>query len=230
MKAKKILIIEDDLNIAELEKDYLEMNGYAVETIQDGNLGLKKAMQGIYDLIVIDLMLPNKNGFEIVKEVRKQFEIPIIIVSARTDDIDKIKGLGYGADDYLTKPFSPTELVARIKSHILRYERLTGKKLNHEIINIKALEIHTDSHKVYIRGKETQLTTKEYELLLFLASNPNMVFTKEQLLTNIWDDNYFGDTATIAVHIQKLRKKIEEDSTNPEYIETIWGTGYRFNS
>lgn len=230
MKAKKILIIEDDLNIAELEKDYLELNGYAVEIIQDGEEGLKKAMKGTYDLIVIDLMLPNKNGFEIVKEVRKQFEIPIIIVSAKSDDIDKIKGLGYGADDYLTKPFSPTELVARIKSHIIRYERLTGKKLNHEIITIKSLEIHRDSHKVFIRGKEIILTTKEYELLLFLASNPNIVFTKEQLLNNIWDENYFGDTATIAVHIQKLRKKIEEDSTDPEYIETIWGTGYRFNS
>lgn len=229
MISKKILIIEDDENILQLEKDYLEMNGYLVETASDGMLGLKKAMQGIYDLMVIDLMLPNKSGFEIVKEVRKQFEIPIIIVSAKNDDIDKIKGLGYGADDYLTKPFSPTELVARVKSHILRYERLTGKKSNHEIINIKSLEIHKDSHKVYIRGKEVQLTTKEYELLLFLASNPNIVFSKTQLLSNLWDENYFGDTATIAVHIQKLRKKIEEDQANPEYIETIWGSGYRFN-
>lgn len=207
MISKKILIVEDDENILQLEKDYLEMNGYLVETASDGMLGLKKAMQGIYDLMVIDLMLPNKRGFEIVKEVRKQFEIPIIIVSAKNDDIDKIKGLGYGADNYLTKPFSPTELVARVKSHILRYERLTGEKSNHEIINMKSLEIYKDSHKVYIRGKEVQLTTKEYELLLFLASNPNIVFSKTQLLSNLWDENYFGDTATIAVHIQKLRKK-----------------------
>lgn len=226
----KILIIEDDLNIAELEKDYLEMNGYIVEVVNDGIIGLKKAMLGIYDLIVIDLMLPNKSGFEIVKEIRKSFEVPIIIVSARTEDIDKIKGLGYGADDYLTKPFSPNELVARVKSHILRYERLMGKKSNHEIISIKGLEVHRDSHKVYVDGKEVVMTTKEYELLVFLASNPNIVFTKEQLLENIWEENYFGDTATIAVHIQKLRKKIEKDTSNPEYIETIWGSGYRFNS
>ena len=226
----KILIIEDDLNIAELEKDYLEVNGYSTEVVTDGAVGLKKAMLGVYDLIVIDLMLPNKSGFGIVKEVRKQFEIPIIIVSAKVEDIDKIKGLGYGADDYLTKPFSPNELVARVKSHIFRYERLMGKRVNHEIISIKALEIHRDSHKVYLGGKEIVLTTKEYELLVFLASNPNIVFTKEQLLENIWDENYYGDTATIAVHIQKLRKKIEKDSSDPEYIETIWGTGYRFNS
>lgn len=230
IKAKKILIIEDDINIAELERDYLEINGYAASIIHDGDKGLKEALKGVYDLIVVDLMLPNRSGFEIVREVRKQFEIPIIIVSAKNEEIDKIKGLNYGADDYLTKPFSPNELVARIKSHMMRYERLTGRRLNHEIITVKSLEIHTDSHKVFVRGKEVILTTKEYELLVFLASNPNIVFTKEQLLSNIWDENYFGDTATIAVHIQKLRKKIEEDTSNPEYVETIWGTGYRFNS
>lgn len=227
---KQILIIEDDINIAELEKEYLQLNGYKVEISQDGAQGLKKALMGIYDLIIVDLMLPGKDGYTIVKEVRDKYEIPIIIVSARGEDIDKIKGLGFGADDYLTKPFSPAELVARIKSHMIRYERLSGKKIQTNIITHKSLEIRTDSHKVFVNSKEVILTTKEYDLLLFLASNPNIVFTKDQLFDNIWGEEYFGDTATVAVHIQKLRKKIERDPGNPEYIETLWGTGYRFNS
>lgn len=227
---KQILIIEDDINIAELEKEYLQLNGYRVEIVQDGAQGLKKALMGIYDLIIVDLMLPGKDGYTIVKEVRDKYEIPIIIVSARSEDIDKIKGLGFGADDYLTKPFSPAELVARIKSHIIRYERLSGKKIQISVISHKSLEIRTDSHRVFVSSKEVILTTKEYELLVFLASNPNIVFTKDQLFDNIWGEEYFGDTATVAVHIQKLRKKIERDPGNPEYIETLWGTGYRFNS
>lgn len=227
---KQVLIIEDDSNIAGLEKDYLELNGYAAEVVQDGNTGLRKAMSGIYNVIIVDLMLPGKSGYDIVKEIRDKFEIPIIIVSAKNEDIDKIRGLGFGADDYLTKPFSPAELVARVKSHILRYERLAGKKTNYEIIIHKSLEIRTDSHKVFVRGKEIIFTSKEYELLVFLASNPNIVFTKDQIFDSIWGEDYYGDTATVAVHIQKIRKKIEKDQTNPEYIETIWGTGYRFNS
>ncbi|EKQ56457.1 MULTISPECIES: response regulator transcription factor [unclassified Clostridium] len=227
---KQILIIEDDINIAELEKEYLQLNGYKVEIIQDGAQGLKQALMGIYDLIIVDLMLPGKDGYTIVKEVRDKYEIPIIIVSARSEDIDKIKGLGFGADDYLTKPFSPAELVARIKSHMIRYERLSGKKIQNCVLSHKSLEIRTDSHKVFVNSKEVILTTKEYELLVFLASNPNIVFTKDQLFDNIWGEEYYGDTATVAVHIQKLRKKIEKDPGNPEYIETLWGTGYRFNS
>jgi DNA-binding response OmpR family regulator len=227
---KQILIIEDDINIAELEKEYLQLNGYKVEIIQDGIQGLKKALIGTYDLIIVDLMLPGKDGYEIVREVREKYEIPIIIVSARSEDIDKIKGLGFGADDYLTKPFSPAELVARIKSHMLRYERLSGNRPQLNIINHKSLEIRTDSHKIFVSGKEVILTTKEYELMVFLASNPNIVFTKDQLFDRIWGEDYYGDTATVAVHIQKLRKKIEKDPGNPEYIETLWGTGYRFNS
>lgn len=227
---KQVLIIEDDNSIAALERDYLQLNGYKVDIDQDGVSGLKKALLGIYDVVVVDLMLPGKDGYEIVKEVRDKFEIPIIIVSAKNEDIDKIRGLGFGADDYLTKPFSPAELVARIKSHIIRYERLSGKKITLELISHKAMEIRTDSHKVFVNGKEVLLTTKEYELLVFLASNPNIVFTKDQIFSNIWDEDYCGDTATVAVHIQKLRKKIEKNSGNPDYIETIWGTGYRFNS
>lgn len=227
---KQVLIIEDDNNIAALERDYLQLNGYKVDIEQDGISGLKRALLGVYDVVVVDLMLPYKDGYEIVKAIRDKFEIPIIIVSAKNEDIDKIRGLGFGADDYLTKPFSPAELVARIRSHIMRYERLSGKKVTLEIISHKAMEIQTDSHKVFVNGKEIFLTTKEYELLVFLASNPNIVFTKDQIFSSIWGEDYCGDTATVAVHIQKLRKKIEKDSGNPEYIETIWGTGYRFNS
>ena len=226
---KQILIIEDDVNIAEMEKDYLQLNGYKVEIAKDGEVGFKKALLGIYDVIIVDLMLPKKDGFEIVRELRDKFEIPIIIVSAKSEDIDKIRGLGFGADDYITKPFSPSELTARIKSHIIRYERLAGKKTHVDTINHKGLEIHTDSHKVFVNGKQVQLTTTEYEVLVFLASNPNFVFTKDQLFNSVWGEEDFGDTATVAVHIQKIRKKIEKDPSNPEYNETIWGTGYRFN-
>lgn len=227
---KQILIIEDDLNIAELERDYLQLNGYKAEIVQDGGQGLKRAMTGVYDVILVDLMLPGKDGYEIIKEIRKKLEIPIIVVSARSDDIDKIRGLGFGADDYLTKPFSPAELVARIQSHIKRYERLLGKTVTTEVITHRGLEINTASHKVFLNGKEVQLTTKEYELLLFLASNPNIVFSKEQIFDALWGEDYYGDTATVAVHIQKIRKKIEKDPSAPEYIETVWGAGYRFNS
>lgn len=227
---KDILIIEDDINIAELERDYLKLNGYKAEVVNDGDLGQKKALSGMYDVIIVDLMLPNKNGFEIIKEVRKKLEIPIIVVSARSEDIDKIRGLDYGADDYLTKPFSPAELVARIKSHLNRYERLKGNNASNEILVHRGLEINTGSHKVYVNGKEVQLTTKEYELLYFLAANPNIVFSREQLFDSLWSDEYCGDTATVPVHIQKIRKKIEKDPSNPEYIETLWGAGYRFNS
>lgn len=224
------MIIEDDLNIAELERDYLQLNGYKAEIVQDGIQGLKKALTGVYDVILVDLMLPGKDGYEIIKEIRKKLEIPLIVVSARTDDIDKIRGLGFGADDYLTKPFSPAELVARIQSHIKRYERLMGKSVATEIIAHRGLEINTASHKVFLNGKEVQLTTKEYELLLFLASNPNIVFSKEQIFDALWGEDYYGDTATVAVHIQKIRKKIEKDPSAPEYIETVWGAGYRFDS
>lgn len=227
---RSVLIIEDDINIAELERDYLKLNGYKADIVNDGAKGLEKAISGIYDVIIVDLMLPNKSGYEIIKEVRSRFELPIIVVSAKGEDIDKIRGLDFGADDYLTKPFSPAELSARVKSHISRYERLKGKNTCSEVINHKGLEINTGSHKVFVNGREIQFTTKEYELLFFLASNPNIVFTKEHIFNTIWGDDYYGDAATVPVHIQKIRKKIERDVGNPEYIETLWGTGYRFNA
>ena len=227
---KKILVIEDDLNIAELERDYLKLNGYSAEIETDGDRAFKKAMSGGYDLIIVDLMLPGKSGYEIIEEVRKKFEIPILVVSARTEDIDKIRGLDYGADDYMTKPFSPAELLARVKSHLRRYERLKGENLQNSSLSYGNLEINSASHKVYVNGIEIQLTTKEYELLFFLASNPNIVFTKEHIFDVIWGLDSVGDLATVPVHIQKIRKKIEKEPSNPVFIETLWGTGYRFNA
>lgn len=224
---KNILIIEDDLNIAEMERDYLQLNGYQAEIVQDGGLGLKEALKGRHDLIIVDLMLPGKDGYEITREIRKQYEIPIIVISARSEDLDKIRGLDFGADDYITKPFSPAELTARVKSHINRYERLKGNNATDDIIR-GGLEINTSSHRVYVYGTEIQMTTKEYAVLAFLAANPNIVFTKEHIFDKVWGDEAFGDTATVPVHIQKIRKKIEKDPSNPEFIETLWGTGYRF--
>ena len=218
------------MNIAELERDYLKLNGYAAEIEGDGELACKKAVSGGYDVLIVDLMLPGKSGYEIISEVRKKLEIPIIVVSARTEDIDKIRGLDVGADDYMTKPFSPAELAARVKSHIGRYERLKGSTAASDILSYRGLEINTSSHKVTVNGSEVVLTSKEYELLVFLASNPNIVFTKEHLFDSIWGTEYYGDTATVPVHIQKIRKKIEKDPSNPEFIETLWGTGYRFNA
>ncbi|EMS71700.1 response regulator transcription factor [Ruminiclostridium cellobioparum] len=227
---KQILIIEDDINIAEMERDYLQLNGYKCEIAHDGIHGLKSALQGIYDVVIVDLMLPGKDGYEIIRELRKKFEIPILVVSARTEDIDKIRGLDFGADDYLTKPFSPAELAARVKSHINRYERLKGNNASSEIIAHGGLEINTASHRVFVNGKEIQLTSKEYATLVFLATNPNIVFTKEHIFERVWGDDIYGDTATVPVHIQKIRKKIEKDPANPEFIETLWGTGYRFKA
>ncbi|ACV63507.1 two component transcriptional regulator, winged helix family [Desulfofarcimen acetoxidans DSM 771] len=226
---KRILIIEDDLHIAELERDYLQLNGFKADIVQDGVQGLKKALPGNYDVIIVDLMLPGKDGYEIIREIREKLDVPVVVVSAKDEDVNKIRGLEYGADDYLTKPFSPGELVARIKSHIRRYERLKGNHVPSEVIIHRGLEINTASHRVYLNGQQVQMTTREYELLLFLASNPGIVFSKEHILVSIWGDDYFGDTATVAVHIQKIRKKIEKDPSNPEFIETLWGTGYRFN-
>jgi DNA-binding response OmpR family regulator len=225
---KKVLIIEDDLNIAELERDYLQLHGYHAEIVQNGGAGVQMALTGEFDIVVVDLMLPRKSGYEIICEIRKSLEIPVIVVSARNEDIDKIRGLDLGADDYLTKPFSPTEFVARVKSHCKRYERLKGNADSHEVILHNGLEIDTGSRQVQVNGKEVPLTTKEYEILLFLASHPGIVFTKERLLDAVWGSEYFGDTATIAVHTHKIRKKIEADPANPVYIETVWGTGYRF--
>lgn len=225
---KSLLIIEDDINIAEMERDYLQLSGYRAEVAVDGAAGLEMALTRQYDLIIVDLMLPNCNGFDIIKEIRRRSEVPLIIVSAKTDDLDKIRGLELGADDYLTKPFSPMELAARVKSRIARYERLMGSTAPTDVVYRGGLEIYTTSHRVYVYGKEVQLTPKEYDILLLLATNPNVVFSKERIFDRVWGDDPNGDTTTIAVHIQRIRKKIDKDPSNSEFIETLWGTGYRF--
>ncbi len=225
----KILIVEDELAIAELEKDYLEIDQYEVELAADGNTGLEKAMNGDFDLIILDLMLPGMDGFEICKKIREEKNIPIIIVSAKKDDIDKVRGLGLGADDYMTKPFSPSELVARVKAHLARYDRLIGSnQKSNDIVEIRGLKIDKTARRVYLNGEEKIFTTKEFDLLTFLAENPNHVYSKEELFREIWDMESIGDIATVTVHIKKIREKIEYDSSKPQYIETIWGVGYRF--
>lgn len=226
---KKILIVEDEQSIAELERDYLEINGFAVDIENDGDKGLKTALDKVYDLIILDLMLPELDGFEICRQIRNEKDIPIIMVSAKKEDIDKVRGLGIGADDYITKPFSPSELVARVKAHLARYERLISSNENRkDEIKIRGLFIDKNSRRVYVNGNEVILTTKEFDILTYLALNPNRVFSKEDLFENIWGMDSLGDIATVTVHIRKIREKIEADPSNPQYIETIWGAGYRF--
>lgn len=225
----KILIIEDEESIAELEKDYLELSGFEVEIAGDGTTGLDKALNEEFDLIILDLMLPGTDGFEICRKVREVKNTPIIMVSAKKEDIDKIRGLGLGADDYMTKPFSPSEMVARVKAHLARYERLIGSGMSaNDVIEIRGLKIDKTARRVWVNGEEKNFTTKEFDLLAFLAQNPNHVFTKEELFSKIWDMESVGDIATVTVHIKKIREKIEFNTAKPQYIETIWGVGYRF--
>ena len=225
----KILIIEDEEAIAELEKDYLELSGYEVEIANRGDQGLLKAIKEEFDLIILDLMLPEVDGFEICRMVREEKNIPIIMVSAKKDDIDKIRGLGLGADDYMTKPFSPSELVARVKAHLDRYNRLVGSSVQkRDIVEIRGIRIDKTDRRVWVNGEEVSFTTKEFDLLTFLAENPNHVYSKEELFREIWDMESVGDIATVTVHIKKIREKIEFNTAKPQYIETIWGVGYRF--
>lgn len=226
----KVLIIEDEQAIAELEKDYLELYDFEVNIEQDGKKGLERALLENYAIIIVDLMLPTVDGFEICRRIREVKDIPILVVSAKKEDIDKIRGLELGADDYITKPFSPSELVARVKAHLSRYERLvkSGAGQENEFIEIRGIKIDKTARRVFINGEEKILTTKEFDLLAFLAANPNRVYTKEELFKEIWNMDSIGDIATVTVHIKKIREKIELNTAKPQYIETIWGVGYRF--
>ena len=225
----RILIIEDEEAIADLEKDYLELSGFDVEIENDGISGLERALSEEFDMYILDLMLPGTDGFEICKKIREKKNTPILMVSAKKDDIDKIRGLGLGADDYITKPFSPSELVARVKAHLARYERLIGSNVQkNDIIEIRGIRIDKTARRVWVNDEEKQFTTKEFDLLTFLAENPNHVFTKDELFSKIWDMESIGDIATVTVHIKKIREKIEFNTAKPQYIETIWGVGYRF--
>jgi DNA-binding response OmpR family regulator len=228
---KKILIIEDDSDIAKLEKDFLEINGFAAVIEHDGIRGAERALSNEFALILLDLMLPGKDGITLCREIREKIDAPIIMVTARSEDVDKVRGLGLGADDYITKPFSMAELVARVKAHLARYERLTqnaGRPKKAGEIDFGWIQINHATRRVLVNGSEIFLAHKEYELLYFLAGHEETVFSKEQLYEKIWGEDRYGEIKTVAVHINRLREKIEKDPANPLRIQTIWGAGYRF--
>ncbi|MHC6179353.1 response regulator transcription factor [Clostridium sp. JNZ X4-2] len=228
---KKILIIEDDLSIAELQRDYLELEGFEVTLCADGIKGLNTLNSSKFDLLILDVMLPKMDGYSILRSIQDKKDIPVLLVSARKEEIDKIKGLTLGADDYITKPFSPSELVARVKSHIQNYERIKNKfNSKSPKIVIGGLEILRDSRQVFVNGREMFLAQKEFDLLLYMAENPNRVFSREELFENIWGLDSMGDNATVTVHIRRIREKIEVSPSHPQYIETVWGAGYRLRS
>lgn len=224
----KILIVEDDEAIAAIERDYLELDNFEVEIVPDGLTGLERGLGGGFDLILLDLMLPGLDGFSVCRKLREKLDIPILMVTARQEDIDKIRGLGLGADDYIEKPFSPSVLVARVKANLAQYRRLSSDKKAPAEIVLGGIRLHTGTHRVYVDGREVELKNKEYELLLFLMLHADMVFDRETLYEKVWGQDAMGDNATVAVHINRLREKLEENPAKPRYIETVWGAGYRF--
>lgn len=230
---KRILIIEDDVDIAAIERDYLAVNSYDVQIASDGESGLALGLSGDFNLILLDVMLPGIDGFEVCRSLREKIDTPVLMVTARREDIDKIRGLGLGADDYIEKPFSPSVLVARVKAHLARYERLTGGRTADSEkkpadIQTGGIRMNTETHRVYVNDSEVELKNKEYELLLFFMQNVDIVFSREELYERIWGMDAMGDNATVAVHINRLREKIEQDPSHPQYIQTVWGAGYRF--
>ena len=228
---KKILIVEDDDSIARLQKDYLELSGYAVTIVESGTEGLKALEGEAFDLVILDIMLPGTDGFEVLKAIRERDDIPVLLVSARGEELYKIKGLGLGADDYITKPFSPGELVARVNAHLAKFERMKerfGKAQDAGVIRVRGLEVHKDARRVFVNGREVTLANKEFDLLFFLLQNANRVFSKEELFERIWGMDALGDASTVTVHIARIREKIEDNPSKPQYIGTVWGSGYRF--
>lgn len=226
--AKRILIVEDDDDIASIEKDYLEVSGYQVTVEENGTAGLTEALTGDYDLILLDVMLPGMDGFQTVRKLRDKVDIPIMMVTAKRTDIDKIRGLGFGADDYIEKPFSPGVLVAKVKSQLAQYERLKGKPEDRKRITISGITLESDTHRIWVRGEEKVLPNKEFQLLEFLMVHADVVYSRETLYTRIWGMDSLGNTATVPVHINRLREAVEEDPANPRHILTIWGVGYKF--
>ena len=230
---KVILIVEDDEDISMVEQAYLEASGLSTKIVRDGNEVSEILKKEHFDLILLDLMLPGKDGYEICHEIRDKIDIPILMVTARTEPVDKIRGLGTGADDYIAKPFDPAELVARVNANLRQYDRIHGtweeKKEDSEEIKIQDLTILTQSWKVYKGAKEIKFPSREFEILKFLAMNPNIVFSKEQIFEKVWGYDYASDSATVMVHINRIREKIEDDYKNPKILETVWGAGYRLN-
>lgn len=226
---KKILIVEDDISIADIEKDYLEINGYEVKLIHDGSFAIEAFEQYNPDLVLLDLMLPGKDGYELCHEMRKRKEVPILMVTAKNAVSDKVLGLGLGADDFITKPFDPSELVARVKAHLSRFDRLTGViEQEKDFIEFGNVKMNLKSREVFKNGEEIKMPVKEFELLYYLASQPNVVFSKEKLFEDIWGFDYLGDSATVTVHINRVREKVEDNPSKPKFIETVWGAGYKF--
>ena len=225
---QKILIVEDDEAIAAIERDYLELDGFTTEIAPDGPTGLERGLGGEFSLILLDLMLPGLDGFEVCRRLREKLDIPILLVTARQEDVDKIRGLGLGADDYIEKPFSPRVLAARVKAHLARYERLTKPEKQTGEISLGGVTLNTDTRRVFVDGQEVELKNKEFELLLYLMLNADVVFSRDALYEAIWGMDALGDNATVAVHINRLREKIEADPANPRYIQTVWGAGYKF--
>ena len=229
--ADKVLVVDDEKLIVKGIKYSLEQDGMEVSCAYDGREALDLIKANNYDIILLDVMLPEMDGYTVCQQVREFSDVPIIMITAKSEDMDKILGLDYGADDYMTKPFSPSELVARVKAHLARYERLVGSAMpENDVIEIRGLKIDKTARRVFVNGEEKTFTTKEFDLLTFLAQNPNHVYSKEELFNKIWDMESIGDIATVTVHIKKIREKIEFDTSNPQYIETIWGVGYRFKA
>ncbi|WP_134703296.1 response regulator transcription factor [Ammoniphilus sp. YIM 78166] len=227
---KRILIVEDDQSIADLQKDYLELSGFSVAIENTGTDGLQALGKEKFDLVILDIMLPGADGFELLKTIREKEDIPVLLVSARAEEIYKVKGLGLGADDYITKPFSSGELVARVHAHLNKFERMKerfGKGEEGSKVQVRGLELHKEARRVFVNGGEVTMAHKEYDLLLFLMEHPNRVFSKEELFERIWGMDALGDASTVTVHIARIREKIEENPSKPQYIGTVWGSGYR---
>lgn len=228
MSEEKVLIVDDEKEIRELIRDYLNVEGFNVELASDGKEAVEIFESDSFDIVILDIMLPKIDGMEILKIIRSKSNIPVMMLSAKKSDVDKVLGLGLGADDYITKPFSPKELVARIKAQLRRYKEFSNSQFNKNILEFKDLKIDLDGYNVYLKDEKIQMSAKEFEILKYLALNPERVYSREQIFNQIWGYNEYGDINTVTVHIRKIREKIEEDSSNPEYIETVWGVGYKF--
>lgn len=227
---QNILVIDDDIELCTLIKKYLETENYIVTLKHNGREGLKEALNDNYYLVVLDVMLPQKSGFEVLTELRKTSTVPVLMLTAKDSEIDKVLGLRLGADDYLTKPFSMNEFMARVQSLIRRYTAFNnqGTEYSKEQLTFDGLVITPSTREVLKEGQPAELTAKEFDLLYFLAKNKGKVFTKKQIYKNVWEDEYAFDDNNIMVHIRRLRKKIEPNPDQPVFIQTVWGVGYKF--
>ncbi|MCI9138262.1 DNA-binding response regulator [bacterium 1XD42-8] len=226
----KILIIDDDMALCRLLKNNLEQEGYYVYTCHDGVIGLNELQHADYQLVILDIMLPLKNGYEVLEKIREKSFIPVLMLTAKDSEGDKVSGLRMGADDYLTKPFSNSEFLARVSSLLRRYTLFNTTNISDEYITVGRLSIHKLRREVHKDGLLLELTAKEFDLFLFFAENPGKVFTKKQIYRGVWNDEYAFDDNNIMVHIRRLRKKIEDNPESPKYILTVWGVGYKLDN